>query len=223
MAEMTPMKRQYLEIKEQKPDCILFFRLGDFYEMFDDDAVLGARELNLALTTRDRGKPEDERTPMCGVPYHSAEAYIGRLIAKGYKVAVCEQMEDPKLCKGLVSRDIVRIISPGTIMETSMLREGESNYLGAVMLRGKAGGCAFADVSTGEVCAASFETDAAMHIQNEISRFRPRVRARAGGDAQPRHPRHARKGHDGRTRQRAAERARDDPEAVGCQHRGHRP
>ncbi|HCI21972.1 MAG TPA: DNA mismatch repair protein MutS, partial [Clostridiales bacterium] len=85
-----------------------------------------------------------------------------------------EQMEDPKLCKGLVSRDIVRIISPGTIMETSMLREGESNYLGAVMLRGKAGGCAFADVSTGEVCAASFETDAAMHIQNEISRFRPR-------------------------------------------------
>ena len=110
---------------------------------------------------------------MCGVPYHSAEQYISKLIAKGYKVAVCEQMEDPKLCKGLVSRDIVRIISPGTIMETSMLREGESNYLGAVMLRGKAGGCAFADVSTGEVCAASFETDAAMHIQNEISRFQP--------------------------------------------------
>lgn len=168
------MKMQYNAIKAEHPDCLLFYRLGDFYEMFDDDAVLGARELNLALTTRDRGKPEDERTPMCGVPYHSAEQYISKLIAKGYKVAVCEQMEDPKLCKGLVSRDIVRIISPGTIMETSMLREGESNYLGAVMLRGKAGGCAFADVSTGEVCAASFETDAAMHIQNEISRFRPR-------------------------------------------------
>ena len=168
------MKMQYNAIKAEHPDCLLFYRLGDFYEMFDDDAILGARELNLALTTRDRGKPEDERTPMCGVPYHSAEQYISKLIAKGYKVAVCEQMEDPKLCKGLVSRDIVRIISPGTIMETSMLREGESNYLGAVMLRGKAGGCAFADVSTGEVCAASFETDAAMHIQNEISRFRPR-------------------------------------------------
>ena len=173
-AETTPMKMQYNAIKAEHPDCLLFYRLGDFYEMFDDDAVLGARELNLALTTRDRGKPEDERTPMCGVPYHSAEQYISKLIAKGYKVAVCEQMEDPKLCKGLVSRDIVRIISPGTIIETSMLREGESNYLGAVMLRGKAGGCAFADVSTGEVCAASFETDAAMHIQNEISRFRPR-------------------------------------------------
>ena len=135
------MKMQYNAIKAEHPDCLLFYRLGDFYEMFDDDAVLGARELNLALTTRDRGKPEDERTPMCGVPYHSAEQYISKLIAKGYKVAVCEQMEDPKLCKGLVSRDIVRIISPGTIMETSMLREGESNYLGAVMLRGKAGGC----------------------------------------------------------------------------------
>ena len=134
------MKMQYNAIKAEHPDCLLFYRLGDFYEMFDDDAVLGARELNLALTTRDRGKPEDERTPMCGVPYHSAEQYISKLIAKGYKVAVCEQMEDPKLCKGLVSRDIVRIISPGTIMETSMLREGESNYLGAVMLRGKAGG-----------------------------------------------------------------------------------
>ena len=168
------MKMQYNAIKAEHPDCLLFYRLGDFYEMFDDDAILGARELSLALTTRDRGKPEDERTPMCGVPYHSAEQYISKLIAKGYKVAVCEQMEDPRLCKGLVSRDIVRIISPGTVMETSMLREGESNYLCAVMLRGKAGGCAFADVSTGEVCAASFESDAATHIQNELSRFRPR-------------------------------------------------
>ena len=162
------MKMQYNAIKAEHPDCLLFYRLGDFYEMFDDDALLGARELNLALTTRDRGKPEDERTPMCGVPYHSAEQYISKLIAKGYKVAVCEQMEDPKLCKGLVSRDIVRIISPGTIMETSMLREGESNYLGAVMLRGKAGGCAFADVSTGEVCAASFETDAARGDMSQL-------------------------------------------------------
>ena len=173
-AETTPMKMQYNAIKAEHPDALLFYRLGDFYEMFDDDAVLGARELDLALTTRDRGKPEDERTPMCGVPYHSAEQYISRLIAKGYKVAVCEQTEDPRLCKGIVPRGIVRIISPGTVMESSMLRDGESNYLGAVMLRENAGACAFADVSTGEVCAAAFETDAATHIQNELSRFRPR-------------------------------------------------
>ena len=113
------MKMQYNAIKAEHPDCLLFYRLGDFYEMFDDDAVLGARELNLALTTRDRGKPEDERTPMCGVPYHSAEQYISKLIAKGYKVAVCEQMEDPKLCKGLVSRSMeVSMIVPGEMMRT---------------------------------------------------------------------------------------------------------
>ena len=95
MAELTPMKRQYYQIKEQNPDCLLFFRLGDFYEMFDDDARVASKELDLALTTRDRGKPEEEQTPMCGVPYHSSEAYIARLIAKGYKVAICEQLEDP--------------------------------------------------------------------------------------------------------------------------------
>ena len=98
MAEMTPMKRQYYEIKQQQPDCLLFFRLGDFYEMFDEDAKLAAKELDLTLTTRDRNvENPDERSPMCGVPYHAAEAYIGRLIAKGYKVAICEKMEDPAL------------------------------------------------------------------------------------------------------------------------------
>ena len=116
MAELTPMKRQYYEIKEKHQDCLLFFRLGDFYEMFDEDAKLASRELDLALTTRDRNvENPDERTPMCGVPYHSAEAYIARLIAKGYKVAICEQMEDPALAKGLVERDVIRIISPGTV------------------------------------------------------------------------------------------------------------
>ena len=168
------MKMQYNAIKAQHPDCLLFYRLGDFYEMFDEDARIGARELDLALTTRDRGKPEEEQTPMCGVPYHSAEQYISRLIQKGYKVAVCEQMEDPKLTKGLVSRDIIRIITPGTVLESSMLQEGVSNYLGAVYLEGDAGGCAFADVSTGEVCAASFPRGALGHILNELSRFRPR-------------------------------------------------
>ena len=173
-AETTPMKQQYNAIKAQHPDCLIFFRLGDFYEMFDEDAAIGSKELELALTTRDRGKPAEEQTPMCGIPYHSAEQYIARLIAKGYKVAVCEQMEDPALCKGLVRRDIIRIVTPGTVLESSMLSESESNYLAAVYLENGRGAAAFCDVSTGEVCAAAFERDAAAHLQNELSRFRPR-------------------------------------------------
>ena len=133
MAELTPMKKQYNEIKQQHQDCLLFFRLGDFYEMFNDDAKIASRELDLALTTRDRSVEDpDERTPMCGVPYHSAEAYIARLIAKGYKVAICEQTEDPALAKGLVQRDVIRIITPGTVTESSMLEEGKSTYIDAV-------------------------------------------------------------------------------------------
>ena len=175
MAEMTPMKRQYYEIKQQHTDCLLFFRLGDFYEMFDEDARVAAKELDLTLTTRDRNvENPDERTPMCGVPYHAAEAYIGRLIAKGYKVAICEQMEDPALAKGLVKRDIIRIITPGTVTESSMLEEGRSNYLCAVYLDVQSGGVAFCDISTGEFCAADFGTDAASHIVNELGRFSPR-------------------------------------------------
>ena len=175
MAELTPMKRQYNEIKEQHRDCLLFFRLGDFYEMFDDDAKVASRELDLALTTRDRNVADpEERTPMCGVPYHSAEAYIARLIARGYKVAICEQTEDPALAKGLVSRDVVRIITPGTVTESSMLEEGRSNYICAVYLEGGRGGAAFCDISTGEFCCASFENDAVNHIVNELGRFAPR-------------------------------------------------
>ena len=135
MAELTPMKRQYYEIKQQYQDCLLFFRLGDFYEMFDDDARLASKLLDLALTTRDRSvENPDERTPMCGIPYHSAETYIARLIAKGYKVAICEQTEDPALAKGLVQRDVIRIITPGTVTESSMLDEHRSNYISAVYL-----------------------------------------------------------------------------------------
>ena len=100
--ELTPMQRQYQDIKERNQDCILFFRLGDFYEMFDEDAKTAARELDLTLTTRDRGKPKEEQTPMCGVPYHSVDSYIARLVQKGYKVAICEQMEDPATAKGIV-------------------------------------------------------------------------------------------------------------------------
>ena len=175
MAELTPMKRQYLEIKEQYKDCLLFFRLGDFYEMFDDDAIIASRELDLALTTRDRGvENPDERTPMCGVPYHSAETYIARLIARGYKVAICEQTEDPALAKGLVRRDVIRIITPGTVTESSMLEETRSNYIGAVYLSQAAGGVAFCDLSTGEFCCAAFEDDALSHVLNELGRFAPR-------------------------------------------------
>ena len=119
--ELTPMRRQYQQIKDQHKDCILMFRLGDFYEMFDEDAKLTARELDLTLTTRDRGKPKEEQTPMCGVPYHSVDSYIARLVQKGYKVAICEQMEDPATAKGLVQREITRIITPGTVTENSAL------------------------------------------------------------------------------------------------------
>ncbi|HPE16444.1 MAG TPA: DNA mismatch repair protein MutS, partial [Oscillospiraceae bacterium] len=175
MAEATPMMQQYLEAKGQCEDCILFFRLGDFYEMFADDARLVSKELDLTLTTRDRGKENpEERVPMCGVPYHSSEAYIARLIAKGYKVAICEQMEDPALAKGLVKREIIRVVTPGTVLDASMLEEGRSNYICAVYLDGEGGAAAFSDVSTGEVCAAGFRGEgAASHLVNELGRFRP--------------------------------------------------
>lgn len=173
MAELTPMKMQYNEIKAQYDDCLLFFRLGDFYEMFDEDAKVASRELDLALTTRDRGKPEEEQTPMCGVPYHSAEAYIARLINKGYKIAICEQTEDPALAKGLVKRDVIRVITPGTVTESSMLEEGRSNYIASVCLEGNSGAVCFADISTGEFCVTGFGADCVSHIINELGRFSP--------------------------------------------------
>ncbi|MBP1737521.1 MAG: mismatch repair protein MutS, partial [Oscillospiraceae bacterium] len=175
MIELTPMMRQYTQLKEAYPDCLLFFRLGDFYEMFQEDAKIGAEELELTLTTRDRGKPKEEQTPMCGVPYHSAESYISRLIAKGYKVAICEQMEDPAVAKGLVERDIVRIITPGTLIDASMLDEGKNNFIMGAYLDSAGAGVCFCDISTGEVFVTSFEgRDAADHILNEAGRFSPR-------------------------------------------------
>ena len=181
MAEMTPMKRQYYKIKEQCPDCLLFFRLGDFYEMFDEDAKLASKELDLALTTRDRGKPEEEQTPMCGVPFHSSEAYIARLIAKGYKVAICEQLEDPAAATGLVDRGVIRIITPGTVTDSSMLEEGKSNYLCALWLEGDEGAAAFCDISTGEFCVQGFSAEAAGHMVNELGRFSPREAVLSAG------------------------------------------
>ncbi len=175
MAELTPMMRQYLKIKEEHPDCLLFFRLGDFYEMFHEDARTGAEELGLTLTTRDRGKPEGERTPMCGVPYHSAESYIARLIARGYKVAICEQMEDPATAKGLVERDIVRIVTPGTAMDDSMLVENQNNYICAVYADAVSVAAAFCDITTGEFALTCFDgADGMEHLKNELGRFAPR-------------------------------------------------
>ena len=133
MAELSPMMKQYFSIKEQNKDSILFFRLGDFYEMFYDDAILVSRELELTLTGRDCG--QEERAPMCGVPYHSCETYIAKLVAKGYKVAICEQTEDPTTAKGIVKREIIRVITPGTVMEDTMLDESKNNFICSDMER----------------------------------------------------------------------------------------
>ena len=171
VSELTPMQRQYQEIKEKNQDCILFFRLGDFYEMFNEDAKTAARELDLTLTTRDRGKPKEEQTPMCGVPYHSVDAYIARLVQKGYKVAICEQMQDPATTKGLVERDITRIVTPGTVTESCMLDENKNNYIGCICGQGGKFGLAFCDVSTG----AFFSTVCtdAQSVASELGRFSP--------------------------------------------------
>lgn len=174
MAELTPMMRQYLEIKEKNKDCILFFRLGDFYEMFADDAKLVSKELDLTLTTRDRNKAKEDQVPMCGVPYHSAEAYIARLVAKGYKIAICEQTEDPAAAKGLVERDIVRIVTPGTLTESSMLDESKNNYIACVYGDKQQYGLCFCDISTGAFYATSAEgSEAVSRVTAELGRFAP--------------------------------------------------
>ena len=164
------MMKQYWKVKEQHPDCLLFFRLGDFYEMFHDDAKLGAEELGLTLTTRDRGKPEEERTPMCGVPYHSAQSYIARLIKRGYKVAICEQMEDPATAKGLVDRDVIRIVTPGTAMDDVMLDESRNNFICAIYLDSAGAGLAQCDLSTGQFSATPFQGEGWLsHLLNHLS------------------------------------------------------
>ena len=171
MAKMTPMMRQYLDTKEKYPGMILFFRLGDFYEMFFDDAKLVSRELELTLTGKSCGM--EERAPMCGVPFHSAETYINRLIEKGYKVAICEQMEDPATAKGLVRRDVVRVVTPGTVIEQSMLEDRRNSYLLSVCMDGTRAGLAFVDVSTGEFSVHEIEK-AATRLQDELARISPK-------------------------------------------------
>jgi len=170
---MTPMMEQYFEIKNQYKDYLLFYRLGDFYEMFFDDAILASRELELTLTGRDCG--EKERAPMCGVPFHSSEGYIGRLIEKGYKVAICEQTEDPALAKGLVKREVIRVVTPGTLIETNLLSEKQNNYLCSVYMNGYECGVAFADISTAQIFATSFCGDSIeSRLENELGTYLPR-------------------------------------------------
>ena len=168
-SKLSPMMQQYLSMKDEHRDQILMFRLGDFYEMFFDDAVTASRELELTLTGRDCGLPD--RAPMCGVPYHSVENYIARLVKKGYKVAICEQMENPALAKGMVKRDIVRVVTPGTLMEANMLEEGCNNYICSLCPSGERCGLAFADISTGSVLVT--EVSGEMAVINELGKYAP--------------------------------------------------
>ncbi|ABP67632.1 DNA mismatch repair protein MutS [Caldicellulosiruptor saccharolyticus DSM 8903] len=168
MQELTPMMQQYMEIKQRVKDCILFFRLGDFYEMFFDDAIIASKELEIALTARDCGN--NEKAPMCGVPYHSAHSYIAKLIEKGYKVAICEQVEDPKLAKGVVKREITRIITPGTFIDENFSKA--NNFICCVARVESDFALTFVDISTGEMYACLIENDIQKMI-NEISKYAP--------------------------------------------------
>lgn len=173
MSEMTPMMAQYMEIKKDYPDTILFFRLGDFYEMFFDDAHIASSVLELTLTARSYSK--GEKAPMCGVPFHAAENYIARLVNKGYKVAICEQVEDPATAKGIVKRDVIRIITKGSIIENTLLDESKNNYLAVIYINQSGAGLCFTDISTGVVNLTHFEDENTLenNILNELGTFSP--------------------------------------------------
>src|SRR5690242_20874948 len=171
-ATSSPIRLQYLGVKRQHPDALLFFRMGDFYEMFDEDAELVARELELTLTRRDWGR--GEKSPMAGVPHHAAEGYIARLIAKGYRVAVCEQVSDPALAKGLVEREVLRVVTPGTVVDPAMLAAKRNNFLAAAVLGRDAVGIAWADITTGEFACAQFAAaNPEAALLQELARVQP--------------------------------------------------
>ena len=169
MAELTPMMKQYMETKAQYQDCILFYRLGDFYEMFFDDALTASRELEITLTGKNCG--QEERAPMCGVPYHAVESYLNKLVSKGYKVAICEQVEDPKTAKGIVKRDVVRIVTPGTNLDTQALDETRNNYIMCIVYIADRYGVSVSDITTGDYFVTEIPDSA--KLMDEIYRFSP--------------------------------------------------
>ena len=172
MAEYSPMMQRYLETKEEYKDCILFYRLGDFYEMFFDDAITVARELEITLTGKDCG--QKERAPMCGVPHHAAEMYISRLIAKGYKVAICEQLEDPKKAKGIVKRGVIKVVTPGTLIDSNMLEERKNNYIMSIYKSGIYFGIGVCDISTGEFYSSEIKDNQNFPLLlDELARYNP--------------------------------------------------
>lgn len=169
----TPMIKQYKEIKEQNKDCILFFRLGDFYEMFFEDALLASKELEIVLTQRDCG--ENQKCPMCGIPYHVSDVYINKLVSKGYKVAICEQLEDPKLVKGLVKRGIIKIYTPATVIENENSDTGNFNYLMSISRKSNEVAISYIDISTGNISYTNTTSDDIYKIiENEISKITPK-------------------------------------------------
>lgn len=170
MSKATPMIQQYLEIKKEYAECILFFRLGDFYEMFFDDARTASRELEIVLTSRESSS---ERIPMCGIPYHAVTGYLAKLLNKGYKVAICEQVEDPKLAKGIVKREVIRVITPGTIIEEQLLKEKSNNYLAAITEEGAYFGLAYVDLSTGEFMTTQIPKSQPQLLTAELTRIKP--------------------------------------------------
>ncbi|MBI4299014.1 MAG: DNA mismatch repair protein MutS, partial [Chloroflexi bacterium] len=165
---MTPARSQYVRIKKQYPGALLFFRMGDFYETFDDDARTVARELEIVLTSREMGK--GQRIPLAGIPYHALEGYLARLIKKGYKVAICEQIGDPAVSKGLMEREVVRVVTPGTVVEPSLLEEKANNYLAAVVGEGEEAGLAYVDITTSEFATGQIPTD---RLPLELARLNP--------------------------------------------------
>ncbi|MBN2568281.1 MAG: DNA mismatch repair protein MutS, partial [Deltaproteobacteria bacterium] len=165
ITNLTPAMRQYLDVKEQHKDCIIFFRMGDFYEMFFEDAITASKVLEITLTSRNKGK--ENSVPLCGVPYHAASSYIAKLIEKGFKVAICEQVEDPKDARGIVRREVVRIVTPGLVVESSNLEAKENNFLAGFAVNGGSLGLAFIDISTGEFRVT--ETEEFELLMHEIS------------------------------------------------------
>ncbi len=166
---LSPMMQEYVKTKEEYKDCILFYRLGDFYEMFFDDALTASKELEITLTGKDCGL--EERAPMCGVPYHAADTYVNKLIEKGYKVAICEQVSDPKTTKGLVKREVIRVVTPGTVLDAVSLDETKNNYIMSIVFTEDHFGCAIADITTGD-CYVT-EIDRTQKMLDEINKFTP--------------------------------------------------